>query len=221
MILEIIKWLGAAYGTVSLIALLILIISFGKASIKLWFAKNIEALALIIGIFIFPIQYLFRKSISNNPTLWKWLLLYWFSNTDENSYIDNWYGVYEILNGDHDKFNRMNAFQKFILSYEWVAFRNPSWSLKLLLGRKLIGEIKDEVCIINIGDDVSCGTWRNQKIFGKQYYKFKINSIPSFRYSFTRKLKKFSLFRIFGYKYINFMIGMTEGRYLTKYRAFK
>lgn len=176
-------------------------------------------LVTLIGLFVYPLVYLFRKSIWNNQELWKWLILYWFADTKEPTFVESFYGVYELLDGDMERFKRMNAVEKFILSYRWAAIRNPHWNFTVVF-KPNYGEYEDVKVYEHIGD-ASPLTFRNKKIFGKQYVTYSIGGTRYFRYSFTRELKKRAIMRLFGYEYINFMAGASNTRYLLKLRFFK
>lgn len=168
-----------------------------------------------VGLVIYPVAYLFRHSIDKRPILWKWLLLYWFTNSDEDNYIDNWYGVYEIYNGDYEKFTALNWWQKFLLSYEWGAFRNIVYSYMLLF-KPLQGIKHSEKKLINEGVGGYFG-WRNKTKHGKQFVTWYVMNKKYFRYSFTRKMK----LKLLGYTHINFMAGAGEKRFILKLRFFK
>lgn len=183
-----------------------------------------------MGWFIYPIAYIFRGSIDRNPTLWKWLLLYWFTDKYENNFIDRWYGVYEIYNDDYDKFHTLNWFQKFILSYRWLALRNPHWNYQMLFTPKKPIEDEDgywenEKCIISEGG-YGCKTFRNKTKWGKQHFTWGVKP-KYFRYSFTKKAKWYNvqrlvvlLFKLKWYKNYNFMAGAGDNRYILKSRVF-
>ena len=136
-----------SFLTVTLIATLW---AFGWVAFRFWAIKQVEILAAGIGIFLFPIQYVFRKNLSTI----KWLPLYWWSNSDENTFVDNWYGVYELLDGDYERFEKMNFIQKFFLSYNWVAFRNPSWNLKHALAKNVVGIKQNVQCLKKAGTQI-------------------------------------------------------------------
>tara|TARA_R110002020_G_scaffold262244_1_gene476706 strand:- start:31 stop:594 length:564 start_codon:yes stop_codon:yes gene_type:complete len=181
-------------------------------------------LVFILNLFIFPISYVFRKSIVKKPNLWKWLLLYWFSDdsetwgNSEQNYINNWYGVYEILkkeNGDPDylRYKNMNWFDKFLLSYKWAALRNPNWNFQMLFNPKE-GD-KHRIKIIKVkGIDQNPLRWRNKTIHGIQSVTFYIGNTKYFRYSFT------NYNNVIG-AYINFMAGASDNRFILKLRVFK
>ena len=176
---------------------------------------------------MFLIVYPMRKLINKYPKFFKVFILYWFTNNDEPTYEDNWYGVNTILNNYYEKFRNMNIWQKFWLSFEWVVIRNPHWEAKLLMSRFDKGEM-DINSIIQKGDligDDSNTIWRNKFIFGRQSitYKLKGRKTRFFRHSYTRDLKKWSPFRLLGYKYVNLMVGYEnegKGRVILKYRVF-
>lgn len=182
--------------------------------LRFFVIKIVEALAALIGIVLFPFVYLLRYRITNNPQLYKWLGLWWLTNQDEPNFLENWYGFYELRPDVADilyEYNRMTTWQKFIMSYEWVAFRNPTWQLKLWLGKNTLGEMC-EVKIHKVEGEENGLTWRNKSITGMQYATFYIYGRKHFRYSFTRKF--------FGY-WVNVMLGTKQGRYVSKFRIFK
>ena len=180
-----------------------------------------EFVAFIIGLVLYPIAYLFRGSIHRNPTLWKYLGLYWVVNSDEPNFLDNWFGIYEIYNNDYIGFLQLNYWQKFCLSYKWGALRNPTYNFKLLLGKIFVGDWSpqffDKIFLQDIKilawDGIAPPvTWRNKHINGKQWIEFYINDVKHFRYSFTKKIyKKYKL---------NFMAGTNWDRLLLKVRIF-
>jgi len=177
----------------------------------------------LAGIFIFLIQYPFRKSIYNKPERWKtWrgLWLYWMSNSDESTFEDNWYGIYELVpNNDWQVFYKYSAIRKFFLSWHWVAFRNPHWNLTVLSVPKQ-GKKYDENKIINIGEQ-DIYTWRNYRYHGKQFVTWFVDGTQYFRYSFTREMKKSIFTKLTGFTHLNFMVGASNTRYLIKFRVFK
>jgi len=179
----------------------------------------------------------------NKPNLWKWLILYWFSNDSETgssnpeiNFINNWYGVYQIYNRDYIKFKTLNWFQKFKLSYRWNGLRNPNWNLQTEFKPKE-GE-KTNIVELEFEGDNNIFTWRNKTTFGKQFVIWEIDGTKYFRYSYTRNLKQYSPNRLitrfiswignktnlYSYKeneYVNFMAGTGNSRFILKYRTFK
>ena len=187
--------------------------------IKYILLQLLMVVAYVINFVVFPLfSYPLRKQIVKNPTLWKWLILYWFSDdsekwgTDEQNYINNWYGVYQIYDKDYEKFKTLNWFQKYILSLKWCVFRNPNWNLQILFKPKT-GEKYAIQRKIHIGE-AGIFTWRNKKIFGKQFVIYKIGGTKYFRYSFTKE------FGYLGKDYINVMLGASKNRFLLKLRIF-
>jgi len=188
--------------------------------IKFILLQLLMGVAYLINFIVFPLfSYPLRKLIVKHPTLFKWLILYWFSDdsetwgeTDEINYINNWYGVYEIYNNDHEKFNTLNWVQKFILSFKWSVLRNPNWNLQILFKPK----DGDKYAIRKIAHegDASIFMWRNKTIFGKQYVTYKIGGTKYFRYSYTKR------FDFLGKDYINVMLGASTNRFILKLRLF-
>lgn len=193
--------------------------------IKFILLQLLMGIAYLLNWVFHPFSYLFRKSITKNPGLWKWLILYWFSDSYEQwsenpeiNYINNWYGVYEIYDGDYEKFKTLNWWQKYKLAFQWGVLRNPNWNLQVAFQPKQ-GEkynIKEKTLI----GDADIWTWRNREIWGKQFVTWKTDRTKYFRYSYTRDLKKWSPFKLLGYKHVNFMAG-AEHRFVYKYRVFK
>lgn len=176
-------------------------------------AKLLEAVGALIGIILFPLVYAFRFQIDNNPGLYKKLGLWYLTNQDEANHIENWYGFYELKPEVADillEYNRMTAWQKFWLSYKWVAFRNPSWQLKLAIGKHIDCEPCNETIYKVVGNEDGM-TWRDKTVTGFQYATFYMCGKKCFRFSFTKK--------IFG-KWVNVMLGAKRGRYVSKFRIF-
>jgi hypothetical protein len=185
--------------------------------------KSIEAIAFLFGLFLMPIAYIFRKSIFKYPTKWgKWyrLGLYWFTNETEPNYTDCWYGVYQTGGGDYEGFEKKNWFVKFIISYNWVALRNPHWNFKKALGIGTTGDIAGVVEISNDGD-YSNRMWRNYKFHGFQHIEFMKGDYKHYRKSSTKPLGKYSISRLFGHTHLNKMSGCGDDRYILKRRSFK
>ena len=175
----------------------------------------------IIGFIIFPfITYPLRHWIWRYPNFFKWFFgLYYFTDRSEVDFIQNWYGLYELVPGSYQEFYQMNWFQKYLLSWNWLCLRNPHWELTLLF-KPNKGDYED-VKVYSHEGEANVKTWRNKTIFGKQSITYSIDGCRYFRYSFTRNLKPKSLIRKLGYEYINFMVGAAENRYLIKLRFFK
>lgn len=175
-------------------------------------AKLLEAIGAVLGIILFPLVYLFRYQIDQN--LWYVKPLWYLSNQDEPNHLENWFGFYELMPEEPQPlmaYNRMNKWQRFKMSFQWVALRNPSWQLKLAIGSGINCEYETNVKIhINEGDRHGM-TWRNKWITGKQYATFYLCGKKCFRYSWTK--------RIMG-KWVNLMLGAQPGRYVSKFRIF-
>lgn len=193
---------------------------------RTYIIKFTEAIAYLLGLIIVPFMYPFKRSISNNPKVWKWLLFYWFSNSDEDLFVDNWYGVYEIGDGDYEGFKKKNFIAKFIMFYRWVAIRNPHWELKLAMGVGTIGKeenvkIKKYEITRPIGHEDQPTIWMNYTFHGVQNIRFNKGKYKHFRKSSTRPLKKWSPFKWLGFTHINKMLGCGNTRYISKLRVFK
>lgn len=193
--------------------------------IKFILLQLLLGIAYILNIFLNPIAYIFRKSITKRPELWKWLILYWFSddseqwsNDSEINFINCWYGVYEIYDADYDKFKSLNWWDKFKLAFEWGVIRNPTWNLQVSFKPKQ-GSAYNVIEKDLIGDE-DIWTWRDKNVWGKQFVLWETGGEKYFRYSYTRKLKNWSPWKWFGFDYVNFMAG-AQHRYIFKYRIFK
>ena len=183
-------------------------------------SKILEGILLIIGIPLFLIMYPIRKLIWKYPTLFKFLLLYWFVNNDEKvngipDYVSNWYGDLEYRQRKNFNYDTASILQKFLRSYDWVAFRNPHWNFKELIGSifKTGTDVVDGKEFISTKGNAPNYMWRNKEIHGRQYIHFG-GWLLLFRYSFTTKI---------GNRYINFMVGFgtEKGRIISKLRSFK
>lgn len=190
-------------------------------------------LLVISAAFVYPIiVYPFRKRIWEMRASARKVWYFWFADTYETAfhtemknYLNSFYGVYELLlkdNGfpDYSKYFKLNCFQKFILSYRWAVLRNGMWNYIIKTSPPKL--TNQEINVITNTGENNPRKWRNKTTFGKQHITWCTDGKKYFRYSFTRKLKKFSLFRLFGKKYINFMAGAggSNGRYLLKLRIF-
>ena len=178
------------------------------------FAKLLEALGAILGILLFPLVYLLRFQIDKRPKLFKMLFLWYLTNQDEPNHLENWYGFYE-LNPEEScplcLYNRMSSWERFIQSYNWVAFRNPSWQLKLAIGAGINCE-PVEVKVHSVEGEEGGMVWRNKWITGSQYATFYLCGKKCFRYSWTKKIAG---------RWVNVMLGAKQGRYVSKFRIFK
>jgi|GEM_PF-6415171 len=206
---------------------------------------------VIIGGLIHPfILYPKRKKI------WEMRLLppeerawYWkFADTSEHGFGTDWdnymnstWGLYELVKirnkdgwwvPDYEKFATYSAFRKFLVSYNWMVFRNGAWNYIISqLPPKLDGD--NYTCIINEWPEnegpYSCKLMRNQKWYGKQYLTYPAENPTNFRYSVTKKASWYNLHRLFAfiftlgkwYTHFNFMWGSTDFRNLIKMRSFK
>ena len=63
--------------------------------IRFFIVKVLEAVGALLGIILFPLVYALRHKITDNPTLFKWLGLWWLTNQDEPNFLENWYGFYD------------------------------------------------------------------------------------------------------------------------------
>lgn len=176
-------------------------------------AKLLEAVGAILGIVLFPLVYLLRFQIDAKPALFKRLGLWYLTNQDEPNHLENWYGFYELLPDEGCplcEYNRMSALKRFIMSFKWVAIRNPTWQLKLVIGDHLKGDIS-KITIHKVIGEEDAYTFRNKWITGYQYCTFYLGKYKCFRYSWTRKIMG---------KWVNVMLGATHGRYVSKFRVF-
>lgn len=185
--------------------------------VRFIFFKLLEAMAALVGIILFPLVYQLRFKIVNNRKLFKRLGLFYLTNADEPNFWDNWYGLYELVDGKtHIErvhvLMEMNRFQRFVLSYRWVAFRNPTWEFKHLISQHVVGD-KEGISVVRVSGYDDGMTWRNKFIHGMQYATYFVNGVKMFRFSFTIPL-------ISGY-YWNLMLGAGDHRYISKFRIFK
>ena len=173
--------------------------------------KLLEAVMAAIGLVIYPIAYLLRKQ--------RFKIFWPFENSDEGDFVSNWYGDRNWRNGQG--FDEAGALKKFWIAYKWGALRNPTWNFKNWIGASARGEKSNVVIKINEGQGSGL-TWMNKKLFGKKLAYFDVDGgkIRHFRYSYTRSLKLWSPWLIW-YRYINFMAGTDDKRYLLKLRFFK
>lgn len=180
--------------------------------IRFFIVKLLEAIGALLGIVLFPIVYLLRHQIDNNPTLFKRLGLWYLTNQDEPNHLENWYGFYELKPevDPIEEYNGMNWCQRFAQSFEWVAMRNPTWQLKLALAEGTNGDYVD-VRIHRVEGEEWGMTWRDKTVTGMQFATFYINGKKHFRYSWTRKIAG---------KWVNLMLGTKQGRYVSKFRVF-
>lgn len=181
--------------------------------IRFFIVKVLEAVGALLGIILFPLVYALRHQITDNPTLFKWLGLWWLTNQDEPNFLENWYGFYELHPDVSDilwAYNRMSKWQRFKQSFEWVALRNPTWQLKLALARSTRGDIVEVKVHKVVGEDGGM-VWRDKSVVGFQFATFYIYGRKHFRYSWTKRI---------GNKWVNVMLGTKQGRYVSKFRIF-
>ncbi len=180
--------------------------------LRFFTAKLLEAVGALLGIILFPLVYVLRYQIDAHPTLFKCLGLWYLTNQDEPNHLENWYGFYELCPGVNaeEAYAKLDWLDRFILSYEWVAFRNPSWQLKLAIGKHIDCEPCNETIHRVIGE-ASGMTWRDKTVTGYQFATFYMCGHKCFRYSWTKQ--------IFG-KWVNVMLGAKKGRYVSKFRIF-
>lgn len=185
-----------------------------KMILRFTLAKLLEAIGAVLGTLLFPLVYLLRYEIDKRPRLFKMLGLWYLTNQDEPNHLENWYGFYELMPEEPQPlmaYNRMSAWQRFIMSYEWVAFRNPTWQLKLAIGSDINCE-PTEVTVHRVEGEQDGMVWRNKWITGYQYATFYICGKKCFRYSWTKRI---------GNRWVNVMLGAKQGRYVSKFRVFK
>lgn len=156
-----------------------------------------------IGLFLVPIAYMLRKSITKNgKKYWHHMGLYWFTDNSENwstpekNYINNWWGVYEIYNRDYESFKKLNAWRKFWLNYRWIAIRNPHWNFKRKMapieGKKHTVVFKKNTIIpkrhIVRESNIDWLSWQER---GVMFGFFMIQDYKFFRYSHIIKVPIF------------------------------
>ena len=180
--------------------------------IRFFIVKLLEAVGAILGIVLFPLVYLLRYQIDKYPTLFKCLGLWYLTNQDEPNHLENWYGFYELLPlvDAEVVYESLNAWQRFKLSFEWVALRNPTWQLKLALAEITNGDII-EVKVHKVVGEEGGMVWRDKTVTGLQFATFYIRGRKHFRYSWTKRI---------GGKWVNLMLGTKQGRYVSKFRIF-
>lgn len=181
--------------------------------IRFFLVKVLEGIGALLGIVLFPLVYLLRYQIDDNPTLFKRLGLWYLTNQDEPNHLENWYGFYELkpeVSNILLEYNRMSTWKRFKQSFEWVALRNPTWQLKLALAKSTLGEITD-IQVHFVSGPKDGMVWRDKSNTGSQFATFYIKGRKHFRYSFTKQ--------IFG-KWVNLMLGTKQGRYVSKFRIF-
>lgn len=183
----------------------------------------------------FPIKERLQTYTDKDKKIWLWYFVnssetgspYW---TEEENYLNNFYGVYELLTTDDDRpdwerFYELNLIQRYFLYLSWNVFRNFAYNGRLALGYYLLGGgvpsgyLKPHnYTLIKVEGEASPVTWRNQRIFGLQYIVFQWAGKKHFRYSFT---KPFFLAKIFGRTKLNFMAGTGRNRFVLKIRLVK
>lgn len=200
---------------------------------------------VIIGALIHPfILYPKREKIWEMRNLpirerkWYW----WFSDTtetgfaDENKdYINSTWGLYELVKKrdeegkwvpDYGRFSKYSSFRKWLVSYNWLVFRNGAWNyIASVFPPPIIGD--DYECKINIGDK-ACSTWRNKTNIGKQFLVYPKDNPKYFRFSVTKVASWYNLHRLFAFifslgkwhTHFNFMVGHADNRHLIKMRSF-
>lgn len=180
--------------------------------LRFFIVKLLEAVGALLGIILFPLVYVLRYQIDKYPTLFKCLGLWYLTNQDEPNHLENWYGFYELYPGTvaEQMYDDMDWLDRFLLSYKWVAFRNPTWQLKLALAEITNGDIV-EVKVHKVVGDEGGMVWRDKSVTGLQFATFYIYGRKHFRYSWTK--------RILG-KWVNVMLGTKKGRYVSKFRIF-
>tara|TARA_R110000772_G_scaffold89593_1_gene185556 strand:- start:388 stop:1053 length:666 start_codon:yes stop_codon:yes gene_type:complete len=201
---------------------------------------------IILSFFMFPfITYPRRKEIwdMKDLPLKKW---YWkFSDTSETgfgndetdnyNYLNSTYGIYELVKkrdangnwvGDYERFATFSKLRKWFIAYHWLVFRNGCWNYIMTQVPKQ-GVWENVVCKANYPEEISCREWRDKYIHGTQFVTWEVDGEKQFRYSFTRKTKWYNIQAIFAliftfkwHNMYNFMIGMSDDRYLLKTRTF-
>lgn len=177
-------------------------------------AKLLEAIGAVLGIIFFPLVYALRYQIDSNPKLFKILGLWYLTNQDELNHLENWYGFYELRPEVADillEYHKMSWMDKLVMSFRWVALRNPSWQLKLAIGKTIWCDPANEKVHKVVGDEDGM-TWRNKTITGMQFATFYLCGKKCFRYSWTKQIAG---------RWVNLMLGAQKGRYVSKFRIFK
>lgn len=170
----------------------------------------IFTLAFIVGLFVFPIAYIFRKWVRRKKfmPLWIWL------NSDEPTEIENDYGDDAYRKRKGIVLEGKNWFQLFLISYRWAALRNPHYNLKLMLVPKKGEKYDVKIIIHETAQDPlkMCDQWN----YGKQYATYRIDGTKYFRYSFAEKIKWFGKVKLW-----NVQLGAADHRWLYKNKISK
>ena len=170
----------------------------------------IFATAFVVGLFIFPIAYAFRKWVRRTKfmPLWIWL------NSDEKTERENDYGDDAFRERKGIVIEGKNWLQLFFISYRWAALRNPHYNLKLMLAPKKGQKYDIDVIIHQTTKPalVICDRFT----LGKAHVTYRIDGTKYFRYSFAKKIKWFG-----GERLWNVQLGASDIRWLYKNKISK
>jgi len=156
--------------------------------------------------------------------------LYWYVDNSEHidgdgrkplDFVSCWWGdapFRERIGYNHESASKL---KKFIYAFKWTVLRNSVWNYKTRVGLKFKAGFTVHERLLNTGG-AGITTWRNLTIHGEQSVILKLKGTDElyYRYSYTVPLNKFSVWRLFGFKYTNRMRGV-ENRYLYKNRLSK
>ena len=163
------------------------------------------ALAFVVGLFVFPIAYTFRKWVRKRKfmPLWIWL------NSDEPTEIENDYGDDGFRKRKGIVIEGKSWFQLLMISYRWAALRNPHYNLKLMLVPKKGTKTDIVVKVHQTSADplIICDRF----LLGKQYVTYRIDGTKYFRYSFARPVRWFGKTKLW-----NVQLGAADHRWLYK-----
>lgn len=161
---------------------------------------------------------------------------YMYFNTDEEDFWDNNYGIYELVDGINNdqkrkKFYGFSKIRKRLISYHWLALRNPTWNKKLDLGQHLKGVKRDVKITKNTTGDNKPLKWQNKSSKpGIKKTEWMLNGKKYWRWSCTLKFRFYMIpfqlliFILGGFKwrnYFNIQWGAGDTRYHSKFRIFK
>ena len=168
---------------------------------------------------------------------------FWYADTyetqfgsDDKNFLNSFFGVYELLKkkvfredgtwfwaADYEAFALLTEKQLYKMARKWGIWRNGVWNY--IIRTAPIDGVKYFIRYLKDEGEGGPWTWRNKGKHGKQHVTWKDEDGKKyFRYSFTRKLRKFSPIRLFTKRdYINFQLGTgaSNNRNNIKVRIFK